>query len=67
MKGLQKQVDDDDLGSDASTSEEEDEAGELLNETVDNKIWDTLNKIKNKDASCYDSAKNFFDGKKSQP
>lgn len=48
------------LDSDASTSESEDEDGALLNERVNGKFLDTLQKLRNKDPTVYDPKQTFF-------
>jgi len=54
---------DEDIGSSSETEETEDENAELLTTKVDNKIFDTLNKIRSKDPVIYDGKHTFFDDK----
>lgn len=47
--------------SDESSASTEDEDAELLTETVNDKIFETLSKIKSRDPSIYDKNHSFFD------
>ena len=47
--------------SDASSSESEDEAAELLTPGLDLKILETINAIRAKDPRVYDGTTRFFD------
>jgi len=49
-----------DSDEDESTSEEEDEYGELITPEVDAQIMKTILKVKSKDKDIYDSEKKFF-------
>jgi len=51
----------DDSGSDCSSSESEDEDGELLTPVVDLEIMKTINALRNKDESIYNASKKFFE------
>eukprot|EP00931_Biecheleriopsis_adriatica_P084188 TRINITY_DN5792_c0_g1_i2.p1 TRINITY_DN5792_c0_g1~~TRINITY_DN5792_c0_g1_i2.p1 ORF type:complete len:737 (+),score=280.64 TRINITY_DN5792_c0_g1_i2:62-2272(+) len=51
---------DEDIASDSSEESTEDEDAELLTGKVENKIFETLSKIKAKDPSIYDSKTSFF-------
>eukprot|EP00971_Amphidinium_carterae_P035455 698013-Amphidinium_carterae.1 len=50
-------ADEDALDDESSEEETEDEDGEMLTDSVDNKIFETLTKIKRKDPSIYDHKK----------
>lgn len=50
-----------DEDEDDESSESEDEDAELLTNTVDTKIFDTLNKIRSRDPSIYDNDHVFFE------
>lgn len=51
------------LNDESESSESEDEDGELLTQRVNNKVLDTLYKIKKKDPSVYDQNVRFFEDK----
>ncbi|GMH98765.1 hypothetical protein TrVE_jg8855 [Triparma verrucosa] len=51
-----------DEGYSSSSSESEDEDAELLTPNVDLKVLETINRIRSKDPSIYDSSTDFFKG-----
>ena len=56
-------ISDSDASDDESTSEEEDEIGELATHEVDLQIMKTIVAIRNKSQEIYDNKTRFFSGK----
>ena len=52
--------DEEDSGSETSTSEDEDDAGDLATEALDSEIFATLNAIRSRDPKVYDPKINFY-------
>lgn len=53
---------DEDEGESDSSSDTEDEVGELITEKINNKFLETIAKIRQKNPDIYDENKKFFKG-----